>query len=160
MNATSIESCAPCEEELRSASASEVYSQDRGVGRNGGTGLRDHKSAAPERHQSEEAQRFLLEISAEFVSRDYQATLKRLAVRAVPFFADFCFFDVLSVDGIIQRVCAAHADMDKQSLCDTFNEFVPALNSIGHPVSKVLLPAPSPPSDSIPGGWNSSERPR
>ena len=138
MNATSVESGAPCDENHTSTAPREPRSRNGRVRRNGETGLRDLTTAAPERHQSLDAQRFLLEISAEFVSRDYQATLKRLAVRAVPFFADFCFFDVLSVDGIIQRVCAAHADMDKQSLCDTFNEFVPALNSIGHPVSKVL----------------------
>ncbi len=49
------------------------------------------------------AQRFLLDISAEFISRDYETTLKRLAFRAVPFIADFCFTDVLSVEGTIQR---------------------------------------------------------
>jgi signal transduction histidine kinase/ActR/RegA family two-component response regulator len=138
MNATSIESCPPCEEKQRSASSTELYSQGRGVGRNGGSGMRDLTTAAPERHQSEEAQRFLLEISAEFVSRDHETTLKRLAVRAVPFFADFCFFDVLSVDGIIQRVCGAHANPVKQALFDRVDEFVPTLSAIGHAVSRVL----------------------
>ena len=95
-------------------------------------------TAATERHQSEDAQRFLLDISAEFVSRDYETTLKRLAIRAVPFLADFCFFDVLSVDGTIQRVGWAHADAVKHELFDMVDEFVPALSSIDHPVSKVL----------------------
>ena len=138
MNETSIESCAPCAEKQRLASPSELHSQGRGVSRNGGIALRDHTTAAPERHQSEEAQRFLLESSAEFVSRDHETTLKRLAVRAVPFFADFCFFDVLSVDGIIQRVCGAHANPVKQALFDRVDEFVPALSAIDHPVSRVL----------------------
>ncbi len=103
-----------------------------------GQGCATSQLAATERHQSEDAQRFLLEISAEFDSRDYETTLKRLAVRAVPFFADFCFFDVLSVDGAIQRVCGAHAETGKQTLIDTGDEFVPAKSPIGHTVSKVL----------------------
>jgi signal transduction histidine kinase/CheY-like chemotaxis protein len=138
MNETSNESCAACEEKQRSASQGELHSQGRGVGRNGGIGLRDHTTTAPERHPSEEAQRFLLESSAEFVSRDHETTLKRLAVRAVPFFADFCFFDVLSVDGIIQRVCVAHANPVKQALFDRVDEFVPTLSAIDHPVNRVL----------------------
>jgi signal transduction histidine kinase/CheY-like chemotaxis protein len=138
MNATSIESRAPREENQGSALPRDLHSHNVHHGQNGGKGLHHLTPAARERHQSVDAQRFLLEISAEFVSRDYETTLKRLAVRAVPFFADFCFFDVLSVDGIIQRVCGAHADSAKQSLFDTDDEFVPAKSSSSHPVSKVL----------------------
>jgi signal transduction histidine kinase/ActR/RegA family two-component response regulator len=94
--------------------------------------------AATDRHQSEDAQRFLLDISAEFVSRDYENTLKRLAIRTVPFLADFCFFDVLSADGTVQRVAWAHADTVKHHLLDVAVEFVPARSSFEHPVSKVM----------------------
>ena len=138
MNAASIESRTACQETQGSATPCELHSRSSSLGRNGETGLADRTASAPERHQSVDAQRFLLEISAEFVSRDYETTLKRLAVRAVPYFADFCFFDVLSVDGIIQRVCGAHADTGKQTLFDRVDEFVPALSSIGQPVSNVL----------------------
>jgi signal transduction histidine kinase/ActR/RegA family two-component response regulator len=100
--------------------------------------LHDRTIAATDRHQSEDAQRFLLDISAEFVSRDYEATLKRLAIRTVPFLADFCFFDVLSADGTIRRVSWAHADIVKHRLLDMAVEFVPARSSMNHPVSKVM----------------------
>jgi signal transduction histidine kinase/CheY-like chemotaxis protein len=138
MGSNSIESRPPYEQKRESASDRDLPSRSRGANRNGGTRSRDFTTTATGLRQSEEAQRFLLDMSAEFLSRDYETTLKRLAIRAVPFLADFCFFDVLSVDGIIQRVGFGHADTLKHILFDMINEFVPALGSIGHPVSKVL----------------------
>ena len=114
MKANSIESRPLCEKKQGSACACELHSQSHGPGQHGGTAVaRSRSSAASQRHQSENAQRFLLDISGEFISRDYETTLKRLAIRAVPFLADFCFFDVLSADGTIQRVGWAHADADQ-----------------------------------------------
>jgi signal transduction histidine kinase/CheY-like chemotaxis protein len=138
MEATSFESRPPHEQKRESTSDRGLHSRSRGASRNGGTQSRDFATNVTERHQSNVAQRFLLDISAEFLSRDYETTLKRLAIRAVPFLADFCFFDVLSVDGTIQRVGWGHADTLKHMRFDTINEFVPAFGSIGHPVSKVL----------------------
>ena len=91
-------------------------SQSYRLGQNGVAQLPELTTTATEHHQSEDAQRFLLESSAEFVSRDSETTLKRLAIQAVPFLADFCFFDVLAADGTIQRVSWAHADTVKHEL--------------------------------------------
>ncbi len=57
-----------------------------------------------ERRRVEERQRFLLGASDEFDSRDSETTLKRLALRAVPFLADVCFVDVVADDETIRRV--------------------------------------------------------
>ena len=103
-----------------------------------GHGYASMPTIAAVRHQSEGAQRFLLEISAEFISRDYETTLKRLAFRAVPFLADFCFFDVLAGDGTIQRVGWARVETVKHKLIDMVDGLVPAHSSIDHPVAKVL----------------------
>ena len=107
-------------------------------GQNGVAQLPELTATATLHHQSEAAQRFLLESSGEFVSRDSETTLKRLAIQAVPFLADFCFFDVLATDGTIQRVSWAHADTVKHELFELVHEFVPARSSIDDPVSKVL----------------------
>ena len=91
-----------------------------------------------ERRRVEERQRFLLGASDEFDSRDCEATLKRLARRAVPFLADFCFVDVVAADETIRRVGWAHADPAKQELFDRIDQFVPPCNCQDHPVSRVL----------------------
>ena len=116
----------------------EPHSRSPRAHENGESQLHHLTKGATSRHQSDDAQRFLLDISAEFVSRDYETTLKRLAIRTVPFFADFCFFDVLSADGTIRRVSWAHADSVKHRLLDMAVEFVPARSSTNHPVSKVM----------------------
>ncbi len=91
-----------------------------------------------ERRRIEDRQRFLLGASDEFDSRDSEATLKRLAHRAVPFLADFCFVDVVETDGAIRRVGWAHADPARQGLLDGLDRFVPSRNGRNHPVSRVL----------------------
>ena len=139
MKANSIESGPPCGEKQESACGFELLSQSSDVIQNNDKQSRLLDSTvATDHHQSEDAQRFLLSISAEFVSRDYETTLKRLAIRAVPFLADFCFFDVLSVDGTIERVGWAHTDTVKHKLFDVVDDFVPAISSFDHAVNKVL----------------------
>jgi signal transduction histidine kinase/CheY-like chemotaxis protein len=138
MKTTSNEICPPRAEKNGVAALCERDSHFGSPGQNGVRRLPDFPTAAKERHQSASVQRFLLEMSAEFVSRDYETTLKRLAVRAVPFFADFCFFDVLSSDGSIDRVAWAHVDPDKHRLFDSVREFVPTPSSAFHPITKVL----------------------
>jgi hypothetical protein len=78
IKATSIKSSPLCEEKHEWASACEPRSQGSRARENRVTPF---TGAATERHQSENAQRFLLDLSAEFVSRDYETTLKRLATR-------------------------------------------------------------------------------
>ncbi|HEV3300755.1 MAG TPA: ATP-binding protein [Planctomycetaceae bacterium] len=104
------------------------------------TRLRDHAIAeATQRKRVEESQHFLAEASVEFTSLDYETTLKNLARRAVPFLADFCFFDVVISDERIQRVGWAHADPAKQELFDKVCRLVPALNFKDHSVAEALL---------------------
>jgi signal transduction histidine kinase/CheY-like chemotaxis protein len=91
-----------------------------------------------ERRRVEERQRFLLGVSDEFDSRDSEATLGRLAHRAVPFLADFCFVDVVAADEAIRRVGSAHADPVGQGLLDGLDHFVPSRNGRDYPVSLVL----------------------
>ena len=64
--------------------------------------------------------------------------MKRLAIQAVPFLADFCFFDVLATDGTIHRVSWAHAETVEHELFELLHAFVPVRSSIEDPVSKVL----------------------
>jgi signal transduction histidine kinase/CheY-like chemotaxis protein/pimeloyl-ACP methyl ester carboxylesterase len=104
------------------------------------TRLRDHAMAeATQRKRLEESQHFLAEVSVEFTSLDYETTLKNLARRAVPFLADFCFFDVVTPDESVQRVGWAHADPAKQELFDKVCRLVPASNFKDRPVAKALL---------------------
>ena len=101
--------------------------------------LRDRAIAElAKRQRIEEGQRFLLGASDELDSRDGEATLKRLARRAVPFFADFCFVDVVAADETIRRVGWAHHDPAKQELFDRIDQFVPPRNGQDHPVSRAL----------------------
>jgi signal transduction histidine kinase/ActR/RegA family two-component response regulator len=103
------------------------------------TRLRDHTATEMnERRQVEKEQRFLLDISAEFDSRDCATMLQHLASRAVPFLADFCFVDLISAEETIQRVGWAHFDPAKQELLDQIDQFIPSLHWQGHPVSKAL----------------------
>ncbi len=137
MKATSIESSLPFEKKPGLALACELQPQISGPGQNGVAQL-PATATASLHHQSEDARRFLLESSGEFVSRDSETTLKRLAIQAVPFLADFCFFDVLATDGTIQRVSWAHASTVEHELFELLHEFVPERSSIVDPVSKVL----------------------
>jgi hypothetical protein len=90
------------------------------------TRLRDRAVAEiTDRLRVEEGQRFLLEASAEFASRDYKTSLKLLARRAVPFLADFCFIDVVTAEETIQRVGWAHAEPALQDRFDQINHSVP-----------------------------------
>ncbi len=103
------------------------------------TRLRDRAmTEVAERRRVEERQRFLLGASDEFDSRDCEVTLKRLARRAVPFLADFCFVDVVAADETIRRVAWAHADPGKRGLFDAIDHFVPPRDGQAHPVSRVL----------------------
>jgi K+-sensing histidine kinase KdpD len=153
IKATSIKSSPLCEEKHEWASACEPRSQGSRARENRVTPF---TGAATERHQSENAQRFLLDLSAEFVSRDYETTLRRLAITTVPFLADFCFFDVLSANGTMQRVSWAHADTLKRPLLDVAVEFVPDRSSMNHPVSNVMRTGQSEFAPEINDAWMSA----
>jgi signal transduction histidine kinase len=61
--------------------------------------------------------RFLAQASAELAGlTDYQTTLDKIAHLAVPVFADWCMVDIVSDDGVLDRVAVAHADPAKEHL--------------------------------------------
>lgn len=89
--------------------------------------------------QVEAGQRFLSESSSILAaSLDYSTTLTNLAQLAVPFLADFCFFDQIGADGKLQRVAWHHVDPTQQAKFAQIQQFVPALDCENHPVAKAL----------------------
>ena len=68
----------------------------------------DRKRADQRKLFLEEATLFLSE------SRDYEQMLRRLTRHAIPFLADYCGVDVLTDEGEIRRVEAAHIDPQKE----------------------------------------------
>jgi signal transduction histidine kinase len=86
---------------------------------------------------SEPALRFLIEISSDFVARDSETTLKRLALGSVPFLADFCLIDIISSDGALHRASFACADGIDRLLFDALVDFVSSVSSADHAVARV-----------------------
>ena len=67
-----------------------------------------------ERKRSEGTSRFLAEASAELSGlTEVEATLKRIAQLAVPYFADWCTITLRDRHGEIRRIAAHHADPEK-----------------------------------------------
>ncbi|HEX8066135.1 MAG TPA: SpoIIE family protein phosphatase [Thermoleophilaceae bacterium] len=70
-----------------------------------------------ERRRREELERFLAQVGALLgASLDYEATLDAVVSLAVPAIADWCAVDLVSDDGSIRRVAAAHTDPTKAEL--------------------------------------------
>lgn len=64
----------------------------------------------------EETQRFLARAGEALASSlDYQTTLNSVAQLVVPHLADWCFVDVVTDDGQLERVAAGHADPEKRA---------------------------------------------
>ncbi len=100
------------------------------------TRLRDRAMAEiADRRRVEERQRFVLEASAEFDSRDDEATVKRLARRSVPFLADLCFVDVGASEEAIPHVSWMHAVPAQQA---RFDRFDPPGDGQYHPLARAL----------------------
>jgi PAS domain S-box-containing protein len=67
-----------------------------------------------ERKRAEGTSRFLAEASAELAGlTQVEATLKRLAQLAVPYFADWCTITIRDGHGAIRRIAVHHADPQK-----------------------------------------------
>ncbi len=85
-------------------------------------------------------QRFLAQVSGVLAeSLDYPMTLSRIARLAVPFLADYCFFDILSANQHLQRVAWHHVNSEKQSWISRTQTFVPPLSLAQHPVCAAVL---------------------
>jgi PAS domain S-box-containing protein len=64
----------------------------------------------------EERQRFLAQAGEALASSlDYQTTLTSVARLAVPYMADWCFVDIVTEDGKLERVAASHSDPIKRA---------------------------------------------
>jgi PAS domain S-box-containing protein len=84
-------------------------------------------------------QRFLAETSSTLAATlDYQTTLRTIAQLAVPFLADYCFFDIVTVDNKIERVTWHHATAATQDWFAQAPQFVPQVAD-AHPVAQVLM---------------------
>ena len=93
-----------------------------------------------ERKRAEDELRFLAEASRLLAtSLDYETTLQSVAEIVVPILGDFCIFDVVSPDGMVQRLAAQHVNPTRQSFFAEACQFLrPAAWYHGHPVAKVL----------------------
>ena len=72
-----------------------------------------------ERKRIEDAQRLVIEVSAQLVRlEDVEVTLARLARLAVPRLAQWCIIDVVREEGDIDRVAAVHEDPSRQQFLE------------------------------------------
>ena len=84
-------------------------------------------------------QRFLAQVSGVLAeSLDYPMTLSRIAQLAVPFLADYCFFDIVTASQQLQRVAWHHVNPEKQSLISLTPTYVPPLSFAQHPVCDAI----------------------
>ena len=91
-----------------------------------------------ERKRVEENLRLLADAGAmPTESLDLAATLQGSACLAVSGFADWCVIDLVTEDGKIERVAAAHADPARQELVEELKRF-PPLKDEPHGVAQVL----------------------
>ncbi|MBD1909219.1 MULTISPECIES: PAS domain S-box protein [unclassified Leptolyngbya] len=97
--------------------------------------LRDRTEA----HQAAEREQFLSRASAVLAETlDYKITLFNIAQLAVPFLADFCFFDILSPSNQIERAAWYHGDPTKQEWFEQLQQYTPPHKCESHPITKVL----------------------
>jgi signal transduction histidine kinase/PAS domain-containing protein len=68
-------------------------------------------------------------------SLNYQDILENIARLSIPLFADFCVFDILNDDDIIERVTWAHTDKQKAEYIQIVKNFIPSTNYIANPVA-------------------------
>lgn len=101
-------------------------------------------------------QGFLLEANrALSAARGLAETIDRLARVAVPAIADLCLIDVVSRDGVIERLTAFHADPTLRDAVEELKQFPPLYES-EHPAALVIRSGTSVVSHDIPDSLLSS----
>lgn len=79
-----------------------------------------------DRKREEADLRFLAQASQEFArSTDFEETLRRVALLAVPHFADWCAVDMLEGEDKLKRVAVAHVDAAKMRLAEEVHRRYP-----------------------------------
>ena len=68
----------------------------------------------------------------------YQSVMRRVADLTVPLLGDMCFFDVVTLEGEIERIGWKHVDPEKAKLADEVRRFVPSKTAEHHPIASVL----------------------
>jgi PAS domain S-box-containing protein len=93
-----------------------------------------------EEKRAEAGMRFLTEASSVLTtSLDYRKMLKRLAHLAVPRFADWCVFDMVSIEGVAHRRETAHSDPSKETVLRYLHRrFRVDYDSESHPIGRVF----------------------
>jgi serine phosphatase RsbU (regulator of sigma subunit)/anti-sigma regulatory factor (Ser/Thr protein kinase) len=92
-----------------------------------------------ERMRRQSFDRFMSEAGALLgASLDYQATLEAVAGMAVPAVADWCAVELLTDDGSIRRVAAAHADPERAELVHEMGRRWPSRVSDPYGFGKVI----------------------
>ncbi|HET6383530.1 MAG TPA: response regulator [Armatimonadota bacterium] len=108
------------------------------------------RTARAEAEAAQQRLSFLGEASAVLASsRDYHATLERVARLAAPAFADFCIVDLAGPDGLIHRVATAHSDPAKDAWLREMALRSPAVNPELQPANRALRSADIPIDDSV-----------
>ncbi|HET8911235.1 MAG TPA: PAS domain S-box protein [Ktedonobacteraceae bacterium] len=92
-----------------------------------------------EQKLTEEALRFLSEAGQILSSSlDVEQIFKQVASLAIPYLADFCFFDLLQPDGTLQRVAWEGRNETPQIDFKQTIQFVPGSEACNHPVIQAL----------------------
>jgi signal transduction histidine kinase/PAS domain-containing protein len=91
------------------------------------------------RKRAEEATRYLASATELLASsRDYQATLGKLAQLIVPHFADWCAISIVDENDTPQQLAVAHVDPDKVKWAEELNRRYPPDNSAVTGVPQVV----------------------
>jgi PAS domain S-box-containing protein len=81
--------------------------------------ISDRKRAEQQIASAAERDTFLAEATLTLTSSlDYEHTLRTLARLAVPYLADYCAFDVVTLDGDVTRVATAHVLPEKAQIAE------------------------------------------
>lgn len=92
-----------------------------------------------EAHQAKERDQFLSQASAVLAGTlDYKTMLFNMAWLAVPFLADFCFFDILNSHQQIERVAWHYSEATERDWFELLQHSTPPLDRKNHPITQVL----------------------
>jgi PAS domain S-box-containing protein len=93
----------------------------------------------PSLKESQDTLALLADASKVLISSlDYQEILKNIAKLAVPRFADFCVFDILTDENSIKRITWEHADISLKEYIQIVDTFTPSIDYTSNPVAYSL----------------------